>query len=163
LAVSTWVVIAIIAILASPLLPSLKQAKEQAEAASCRSNHKQIGLAVFCYIDDHVDYFPIEHWAYVTEAWSNRLKGFGYINGIPGTHIPDGILCCPLERGPHVDYTGAPSTNAKWSSFVMYWNATHYGFNGNLNFWKNTTDPDYLHYSTTMRVAADSACSWVSA
>src|SRR5256884_2537253 len=52
------VVIAIIAILAALLLPALSKAKEQGRSVTCKSNMRQITLAMIMYADDNSDYVP---------------------------------------------------------------------------------------------------------
>jgi prepilin-type N-terminal cleavage/methylation domain-containing protein/prepilin-type processing-associated H-X9-DG protein len=52
------VVIAIIAILAAILFPVFAQARAKARQASCVSNEKQIGLAIFAYTQDYDETYP---------------------------------------------------------------------------------------------------------
>ena len=53
--------IAIIAILAAILFPVFAQAREKARAIACLSNSKQIGTALFMYIQDYDEKYPQEH------------------------------------------------------------------------------------------------------
>ena len=50
------IVIAIIAILAAMLMPALGAARKKAQAVSCRSNERQLGLAMISYATDYNDW-----------------------------------------------------------------------------------------------------------
>ena len=55
------VVIAIISILAAILFPVFAKAREKARQIACLSNQKQIGLALFQYVQDNDETYPQEH------------------------------------------------------------------------------------------------------
>src|SRR4051812_32995066 len=57
------VVIGIIAILAAFLFPVFAQARENARAASCMSNTRQIGTAILLYTQDYDDVI-LSRWLY---------------------------------------------------------------------------------------------------
>jgi prepilin-type N-terminal cleavage/methylation domain-containing protein len=56
------VVIAIIAILAALLFPVFAQAREKARQSACLSNLKQLNLAVWVYLQDNDEQFPLTYF-----------------------------------------------------------------------------------------------------
>ena len=66
------VVIAIISILAAMLLPALARAKAKAQRITCANNHKQIGLGMRLWADDHGGKYP---W------FVDQCQGGGLPNG----------------------------------------------------------------------------------
>ena len=85
------VVIAIIGILAAMLLPVLSNAKEKTKRLNCKSNLKNIGLALKQYSDENSENFPTADASVGTSATST---GFGLL--VSGEYLTSAkIYTCP--------------------------------------------------------------------
>lgn len=94
--VELLVVMAIISILAAMLLPALAKAREQARAAACRSNLKQIGLSFGMYQTDYDEYFPSFQntvWTSYPNAWMCLWGAEGGTWMVDTMHNPLSVLC----------------------------------------------------------------------
>jgi prepilin-type N-terminal cleavage/methylation domain-containing protein len=103
--VELLVVIVIIAILASMLLPAVSHAKASARLAKCKSNERQIMVAVHTY---HSDYgaFPLS--AYQPTPLSKRVC-FWFDEVAPylaNTKWSNGVFRCPAYRGDFAEGKG---------------------------------------------------------
>ena len=58
--VELLVVIAIIAILVALLMPLLSKARKAGQAASCKNNLRQQGVAFIAYADDYKEHYPVD-------------------------------------------------------------------------------------------------------
>jgi prepilin-type N-terminal cleavage/methylation domain-containing protein/prepilin-type processing-associated H-X9-DG protein len=91
------VVIAIIAILAALLLPALSRSKGAAIATQCKSNEKQMGLALAMYVGDFQKY---PYSAYVPA--SNPRNCFYWFDALSmslgKTAWGEGVLLCPTYK-----------------------------------------------------------------
>jgi prepilin-type N-terminal cleavage/methylation domain-containing protein/prepilin-type processing-associated H-X9-DG protein len=89
------VVIAIIAILAAILFPVFAKARERAQATTCLSNLKQMGLGFLQYYQDYDDRFPpyasggVTAWGtpiVANRGWSERL--YSYVGSLDVYRCP---------------------------------------------------------------------------
>jgi len=94
------VVIAIVAILAALLLPALSRGKDSAKSAACKSNLRQLGLAMTMYANEFRYYPPQAHRdtsinQFVTYAWPAKL--------LPHVSDSKGVFRCP-SRGAEFNW-----------------------------------------------------------
>ncbi|MBI2946965.1 MAG: DUF1559 domain-containing protein [Verrucomicrobia bacterium] len=94
------VVIAIIAVLAGMLLPTLVRAKAMGQLARCKSNVKQIGLAMNMYVQDQ-GYFPPHEW-YDGKDW---VYYFHRLQPYTSSRWTDPLYRCPAYKGYTVNPT----------------------------------------------------------
>jgi len=81
------VVIAIIAILAAILFPVFSQAKAAAKKTACLSNTKQIGTALYLYLNDSDDVLPMANYPNPTAGYTGPYTRFAWGDG-PGKSQP---------------------------------------------------------------------------
>lgn len=143
------VVVAIIGILASMLLPSLGRARAKALFAICKSNNRQITIAVNLYTTDDNDLLPFSGWQPKSALYGkNWLYNHGNMANIED--VKTGLLWpllesmevyhCPVHENK--DYNSQKLTsyimngivqdenNDNWhklsqfeSSFILFWEA----------------------------------------
>jgi len=96
------VVITIIGILASLLLPALSRVKATARETQCKSNLRQIGIALLSYTSEHGAYPQFLRAPSISEPrggkWHDDINM--HLNG----NWTNGVYRCPTYRGPALDY-----------------------------------------------------------
>jgi prepilin-type N-terminal cleavage/methylation domain-containing protein len=128
-------VIAVIAILAGLLLPVLARSKFAAKNTVCRSNLRQLGLALNVYVTDHGAY-PLERQGDPTNGISNwwdlldlpmpRTESLARVSNTAVTRARvDGVLRCPLNIGSEATGTDLAGNTSEDRVFPL----VCYGYN----------------------------------
>lgn len=76
--VELLIVVAIIGILSSLVLPALGKTRHKARIATCLSNQKQIGLAIFLYTEDNLNHVPAHYTVNGNSITYDDFLGTGY-------------------------------------------------------------------------------------
>ena len=88
------VVMAIIALMVAILFPALARARQTAHSIACKSNLKQVGMALHYYGDDNDMWVPSSYFAASTQTWMDKLDVY-----LKTARHQRGVLCCPAQKG----------------------------------------------------------------
>jgi len=145
------VVVAILALLMSILLPSLRRARDVAKMTVCLSNQRQIGLAIYLYLEKYNNQMlpnVVPADAGKTDNWDKALArdmGLGTVTNWGGGGGRPDILLCPSSIRP--GKLGAPP----WGSYGLHINIARPGHGYDPN---NGKFEYYCHWSQDFEIPA---------
>lgn len=121
--VELLVVITIVSVIAALLLPALERAREQARSTACRTNLRQLSLAIYLYADENESYLP---WAPIE---ADRNKEGDFVFGGPGKTSGSSSSSSPSNSpdnapaDPPKDVAGLLADPTAWSDTSFAYHA----------------------------------------
>ncbi len=164
--VELLVVIGTIGMLMGMLLPSLSAAREQARCVVCKSNLRNIGLALRLYIDDFEGKMPSADPPPVRppkkkeycKYWFMNSELMGYLDleirsdpngGLIGPPKERSVLTCPSHRNPDMSRHDPPNYLAQQREYALSYTA-----NGTLGVSGWCSMPTKYRYASEYRKPA---------
>jgi prepilin-type N-terminal cleavage/methylation domain-containing protein len=121
------VVIAVMAILLAQWLPALSRAEGESQSTVCKSNLRQLGMALRLYLDDSVGVYP---YTESVPSASPRGRSFWFdalALTMPNAKWGDGVFKCPAYKG--VVYEGESKFNNQGGLNAVYAPCGSYAYN----------------------------------
>jgi prepilin-type N-terminal cleavage/methylation domain-containing protein/prepilin-type processing-associated H-X9-DG protein len=145
------VVIAIIAILASMLLPALGKAREKARSVKCLNNHKQIGLGLAFYANDHKDWIIKAY-----DSTGSNLFGYSW-NRVLQTQGYAGSKCTPAKVNTSKNnvFNCPTIPNPKVQALWSVTDYVGYGLNGKTSGTPPNFNEDWMTFNRLSKISKD--------
>jgi len=121
------VVISVILVLAAVLVPALSGARRQSQLTACKSNLRELGIALRMYLDDSAGVYP-----YVTHLRAPNPRDIAFWFDTLGMEIPNGewgngVFQCVAYRG--IAYEGVAAVNGQGVLTAVHAPCGSYAYN----------------------------------